>query len=238
MTSLENNRGPQRRLEGVIFDLDGVLVTTDTFHYRAWKELADELGLEFNEEVNHRLRGVSRQQSLQNIYDHNNRPLPDDKTFTAQCDRKNARYVELVKTMTPEHVLPGAVELLEALRAADIRCAVSSASKNTPLVLARTDLRKYFDAVVDGNDVSKSKPDPEGFLIAAGRLRLPPESCIAVEDAASGIEAIHNAGMIAVGIGRQAVGAEALFASVAELSVEGLRRVFAERSRGREQEQE
>jgi len=213
-------------LRGVIFDLDGVLVTTDSFHYQAWKELADELGLEFNEEVNHRLRGVSRQQSLRNIYEHNGRPLPDGETFDAQCGRKNARYVELVETMTPSDVLPGAIELLGALRSEGIRCAVASASKNTPLVLERTDLAKHFDAVADGNDIRRSKPDPEGFLLAVERLGLTPAHCIGIEDAASGVDAIHNAGMAAVGIGKQAAGAERTVASVAELTVEVLRDIF------------
>jgi len=216
----------RRELRGVIFDLDGVLVTTDAFHFRAWKELADELGLEFDEEVNHRLRGVSRQQSLRNIYDHNRRPLPDGEAFAEQCARKNARYVELVRTMTPADLLPGSLGLLDALRAEGVRCAVASASRNTPLVLALTGLGRYFDAVADGNDVSKSKPDPEGFLLAAERLGLAPDDCLGVEDAASGVEAIHSAGMAAVGVGPQAVGADATFASVADLTVGVLRDVF------------
>ena len=214
-------------LEGVIFDLDGVLVTTDRFHFLAWKELADELGLEFDENVNHHLRGVSRQQSLRNIYEHNKRRCPDEATFQQQCHRKNARYVELVKAMTGRDVLTGAVQLLQALREAHLRLAVASASKNTPLVLERTGLGGYFDAIADGNDVARSKPDPEGFLLAARRLGVPAANCIGVEDAASGIEAIHNAGMVAVGVGRQAAGADCIVGSVAELTVESLRRVHA-----------
>ncbi|MCY2928255.1 MAG: beta-phosphoglucomutase [Planctomycetota bacterium] len=225
--------GPQtqpardRALRGVIFDLDGVLVTTDEFHFRAWKELADELGLAFDREVNHTLRGVSRQQSLRNIYAHNRRALPPDEAFAAQCDRKNARYVELVGGMTPADVLAGSIRLLEALRAAGIRCAVASASKNTPLVLERTGLRKYFDAVADGNDTTRSKPDPEVFLAAAARLGLTPAQCLGVEDAAVGIEAIHNAGMPAAGIGEQARAAERVFASVGELTLGALNEIFA-----------
>ena len=131
--------GPQtqparsRAMRGVIFDLDGVLVTTDEFHYRGWKELADELGLAFDRQVNHALRGVSRQQSLRNIYAHNARAVPADDVFNAQCDRKNALYVELVGAMTPADVLPGSIALLEALRGAGVRLAVASASRNTPL---------------------------------------------------------------------------------------------------------
>ncbi|MCY2924292.1 MAG: HAD hydrolase-like protein, partial [Planctomycetota bacterium] len=109
----------------------------------------------------HTLRGVSRQQSLRNIYAHNARAVPADEVFNAQCDRKNARYVELVGTMAPGDVLPGSIALLEALRSAGVGLAVASASRNTPLVLERTALRKYFDAVADGNDTTRSKPDPE-----------------------------------------------------------------------------
>jgi beta-phosphoglucomutase len=217
----------ERAMRGVIFDLDGVLVTTDEFHYRGWKELADALGLAFDREVNHSLRGVSRQQSLRNIYAHNGRALPADDVFNAQCDRKNARYVELVGTMTPADVLAGSIELLEALRGAGVRCAVASASRNTPLVLERTGLRKYFDAVADGNDTSRSKPDPEVFLAAAQRLGLTAGECIGVEDAAVGVEAIHNAGMPAAGIGEQARAAERVFSSVGELSLQALEKIFA-----------
>jgi beta-phosphoglucomutase len=224
MTSSASSRATS--LRGVIFDLDGVLVTTDGFHYRAWKELADELGLAFDEKVNQRLRGVSRQQSLRNIYDHNRRPLPPDDVFRSHCERKNRRYVELVSGMTPADVLPGALPLLDALRAAGIRSAVASASRNTPLVLERTGLRPHVDAVADGNDTSRSKPDPEVFLVAVKRLGLEPADCLGVEDATAGIEAIHAAGMKAVGIGDQAEGAERVFGSVKEVTVRDLLDVF------------
>jgi len=213
-------------MQAVIFDLDGVLVTTDRFHYLAWKELADALGLDFSEEVNHRLRGVSRQESLRRIYEHNRRPLPSEAEFQGQCDRKNAQYVKLVESITPRDVLPGALTLLDDLRRAAVRLAVASASKNTPLVLERTALRPFFDAIADGHDIHRSKPDPEGFLLAAARLGLPPRRCLGVEDAASGIEAIHRAGMVAIGIGPQAAGADLIVDSVADLSVDCLREVF------------
>lgn len=213
-------------LRGVIFDLDGVLVTTDGFHYRAWKELADELGLAFDEKVNQRLRGVSRQESLRNIYDHNRWPLPSDEVFLAYCDRKNRRYVELVSGMTPADVLPGALRLLGELRAAGVRTAVASASRNTPLVLARTALRPHMDVVADGNDTTRSKPDPQVFQVALERMGLGPDVCVGVEDATAGIQAIHAAGMKAVGIGRHAVGAERTLGSVAELGLKDLLEVF------------
>jgi beta-phosphoglucomutase len=213
-------------LQGAIFDLDGVLVRTDRYHYQAWKELADSLGIPFDEEKNHRLRGVSREESLRRIY--GDRPLPPPDEFRAQCDRKNARYRELISGMTPGDVLPGAVELLGALRATGVGCAIASASKNCPLVLERTGLEAHADAVVDGTDVTESKPDPQGFLLAAERLDLAPMDCVGVEDAASGIEAIHRAGMPAVGIGPAASDAELVVDGVDELTVDALRGLFAD----------
>lgn len=218
--------GEKKPLAGVIFDLDGVLVTTDRFHFAAWKELADGLGMEFNETVNHRLRGVSRQQSLRNIYDHNKRELPEEGVFNEQCTSKNARYVELIKRMTPQDVLPGAVELLESLRKAGLKLAVASASKNSPLVLERTNLAGYFDAVSDGNNITYSKPHPEVFQKAAQMLGLPIDRCVGVEDATSGIESIHAAGMVAIGIGNQAVGADVTFGTVAQLTLDGVLKAY------------
>ncbi|MFP4052552.1 MAG: beta-phosphoglucomutase [Phycisphaerae bacterium] len=217
-----------RELQAVIFDLDGVLVKTDHFHYLAWKELADELGLAFDEEVNHQLRGVSRQESLRVIYRHNNAELPDKETFENLTTRKNEQYKKLVRGMTPEDVLPGSIELLEGLREAGIACALASASRNAPLVLERTGLGKYMDAVSDGSCVTKSKPDPQVFTVAAQRLRLLPWNCLGIEDAAAGIESIRRAGMVAVGIGDTADGADVTFGDVSQLSVEVLRRAFAE----------
>jgi len=215
---------PDVSLQAVIFDLDGVLVSTDHFHYTAWKSLADELGIPFDEEKNHQLRGVSRGDSLKIIY--GDRPLPDGKTFQEQCDRKNARYVELIKTMTPDDVLPGSVELLAALRAAGIKVGIASASKNTPTVLECTGLDEYVDAVADGNAITASKPDPEVFLVAAARLRVKPWNCIGVEDADAGIESILRAGMPALGVGSQAREGHRHVASIAETTVDFYREMF------------
>ncbi|MGC9454844.1 MAG: beta-phosphoglucomutase [Phycisphaerae bacterium] len=225
-TFTPGHRWRRQGLEGVIFDLDGVLVSTDRLHYQAWKELADELRLEFDEQVNHRLRGVSRDESLRLIYRHNGLEPPDDETLAEQCTRKNTRYRELVAAMTADDILPGAIELLTALRAEGIRTAVASASRNTPLVLERTGLAEYLDAVADGNCVRKGKPDGEGMIIAAQRMRVLPWACVGVEDAAGGIEAIHNAGMPAVGIGPQAAGADLQVSGVGELTVESLRKLY------------
>lgn len=228
MTSPDSNpSGPGkagRSLQAVVFDLDGVIVSTDHFHYTAWKKLADELGIPFDEEKNHQLRGVARGDSLKLIY--GDRPLPDDETFQKQCDKKNARYVELIKTMTPDDVLPGSVELLTALREAGIKVGIASASKNTPTVLECTGLGRYVDAVADGNAVTASKPDPEVFLVAAARLRVKPWNCIGVEDADAGIESILRAGMIALGVGSRAKGGHRHVTSVADTDVDYYRNMF------------
>jgi beta-phosphoglucomutase len=210
------------KLRGVVFDLDGVLVSTDVYHYRAWKRLADELGMAFSEEQNHLLRGVSREESLKIIYRLNNRPLPPAAEFKAQTSRKNAYYVDMVAGMTPAEVLPGGKELLLNLRAAGILCAIASSSKNTALVLARSGLAALADAVADGNDIARSKPDPQVFLVAARKLGVPPAECIGVEDAAAGIEAIKAAGMVAVGIGDAATGGAVTVPSVRDLSTKNL----------------
>ena len=219
-----------QRLEGVIFDLDGVLVSTDRFHYVAWKELADELSLPFDEEVNHQLRGVGRTDSLKRIYRHSNVPLPPADVLAAQCAKKNARYRELIGRMTPREILPGSVELLAALREARVRCALASASRNAGLVLERTGLAGCFDAVSDGTCLTASKPDPQGFLTAARRLRVLPWNCIGVEDADSGIEAIHRAGMVALGVGAQARGAEVQVDGLSQVTVGLLEDLFRRHS--------
>jgi beta-phosphoglucomutase len=221
---------PKPGLEAVVFDLDGVLVTTDVFHYRAWQMLADELGLRFDQEFNHQLRGVSRVESLKRIYRHNDRPLPPEDEFEAQMARKNARYVQLVGEMKPGDVLPGSLELLNALRSRGIRCAIASASKNTPKVLAVTELDKYVDGVADGNQATKSKPDPEVFLMAAHNVGCEPKNCIGVEDAAAGVEAIRRAGMVSVGIGASAAMADLVVDNVAQLTADRLESLFAEKS--------
>jgi len=212
-----------RKLSAVIFDLDGVLVNTDLYHYRAWKQLAGELRMTFSEEQNHLLRGVSREESLWIICRLNKRALPSAAEFKAQASRKNAYYVDMVADMTPSDVLPGGKELLQALRAAGIRCAIASSSKNTPLVLARTGLASLADAVADGSNITRSKPDPEVFLVAARKLGVPPGECIGVEDAPAGIEAIKAAAMVAVGVGPQVKDAALVVAAVTDLSVERLR---------------
>ncbi|MFB2119650.1 beta-phosphoglucomutase [Parapedobacter sp. 2B3] len=186
-----------------IFDLDGVLVDTATFHYQAWKRLANSLGFDFTWQQNEKLKGVSRQQSLEYLLDWGNVDLPSTEKQRLAA-RKNDWYLELVAGMTHWDVLPGAFRLLRAAQAKGIRTALGSASKNAQLILAHTRTAECFDAVIDGNSVSRSKPHPEVFLNAARALDVPVSDCLVFEDAQAGIEAAIAAGMQVVGIGHPA----------------------------------
>jgi beta-phosphoglucomutase len=192
-------------MKGVIFDLDGVLVSTDEFHYRGWARLATEEGIPFTREDNHRQRGVSRMESLEILLKKSPKSYSGEQKLE-MATRKNAYYVECLQNLTLADTLPGAREILVALRAAGIKLAVGSSSRNTPLIMEKTDLCRYFDAVADGNDITRSKPDPEVFLLAARRLGLPPEECVVVEDAEAGVEAARRAGMRVVGVGPAELG--------------------------------
>lgn len=185
-----------------IFDLDGVLVDTAKYHYQAWAELARELGFEFPPEAGEATRGVSRMQSLEIVLragGMGDRFTPEERLRLAE--RKNARYLERVARMTPGEVLPGAAAFLEELRTRGIKRVLGSASKNAGTILDRCDLRRLFDAVIDGTLVSRAKPDPEVFLLGAEAVGAAPAECIVFEDAAAGIEAAMRAGMRSVGVG-------------------------------------
>ena len=183
-----------------IFDLDGVIVDTAVYHFKAWKRLADELGINFTEHDNERLKGVSRVRSLEIILE-----LGDvTKTEAEQQElatRKNTWYVEMINRMTPAEILPGAKEFLESCRATGIKTALGSASKNSATILDKINMAYLFDAIVDGNHVSKAKPDPEVFLKGAEALGVSPAECVVFEDAIAGVEAAINGGMKVVGIG-------------------------------------
>lgn len=181
--------------EAVIFDLDGVLVHTDRFHYLAWKQLSDEKGIYFDEEINQRLRGVSREQSLEIILERYGGPALTPEEKKQMTDKKNEIYRSFLGQMTPADVADDVRTTLLALRKADFRLAVGSSSKNTRFILDKTDLAGYFDAVSDGTMIRRTKPDPEVFLLAAELLAIRPEKCLVVEDAAAGIEAGKRAGM-------------------------------------------
>ena len=194
------------KIKGVIFDLDGVLVSTDEFHYQGWARLAVDEGIPFTREDNHRQRGVSRMESLEVLLENGDETYTDEQKLE-MATRKNGYYVEFLQDLTPADALPGAREILAALRKAGVKLAVGSSSRNTPLIMEKVDICGFFDAVADGNDITRSKPDPEVFLLAAERLGLKPEECVVVEDAEAGVEAARRGGMRVVGVGPAELGA-------------------------------
>jgi beta-phosphoglucomutase len=183
-----------------IFDLDGVIVDTAKYHFLAWKKLTDKLDIHFTEEDNERLKGVSRMASLDIILEIGHRTL-DEKLKLEYATLKNKWYVDYISKMTPAEILPGSVDFILELRKENIRIAIGSASKNTPLILERVGIKDLFDAVSDGNIISKAKPDPEVFLKAADMVGVKPADCVVFEDAVAGVQAALNAGMICIGIG-------------------------------------
>lgn len=190
-------------IKAIIFDLDGVLVSTDELHYRAWKALAGRLGVPFDRAKNDRCRGISRMASLDIV-------LEDAPTAYTQAEReafaaeKNETYRAMLASLTPADTLEGVLPTLAELRRRGYRLALASVSKNAPLILERTGLDRYLDAVADGNCITRSKPDPEVFLRAAEKLGMACESCAAMDDALAGIEAGRAAGMLTIGFGDSA----------------------------------
>ncbi|WP_454801937.1 beta-phosphoglucomutase [Mucilaginibacter phyllosphaerae] len=188
-------------IKACIFDLDGVIVDTAVYHYKAWKRLANEMGFDFTEQQNEQLKGVSRMASLDLILGWGNitHKTPEEKEHLA--GQKNEWYTQMISQMTPAEILPGAREFVQSCRDAGLKTAIGSASKNTPTILNKLQLTSLFDAVIDGNSVSKPKPDPEVFLKGAGAVGIAPAACVVFEDAIAGIEAAINGGMKAIGIG-------------------------------------
>lgn len=187
-------------IKGIIFDLDGVLLSTDQFHYLAWKEIADKFSIPFSYEINDRLRGVSRMDSLEIILSYSKETFSDAEK-EEMADEKNSIYRTFLQKMTSKDVDNKVRDILTKLKNEGYKLAVGSSSKNTNLILEKTDLLKYFDAVSDGNNISKSKPDPEVFLKASEFINLKPSECAVVEDAVSGIDAGNSGGFITFGIG-------------------------------------
>lgn len=188
-------------MKGVIFDLDGVLVSTDELHYKAWKRLAQELGIiNFTKEDNEKQRGVSRMESLEIVLNKGAVRYTEEEK-KALAERKNTYYKEFLQELTNQSVLPGVFEKLELLHDKGILIGVGSASKNTPAILEKTGLAAYVDKVSCGLDITRSKPDPEVFLVAARKLGLPNGQCLVVEDSSAGIVAAKAAGMKSLGVG-------------------------------------
>ena len=190
-----------KNIKGVIFDLDGVLVFTDKFHYQAWKALADRIGAEFTEKDNDRLRGVSRMESLEIVLEKYPGPIFTFDEKLALAEEKNSLCRQLLSQMGKEDVTAEVRDTLQTLRERGYRLAIGSSSKNTKYILERTGLSVYFDAVSDGTNIINSKPDPEVFLKAAAFLGLVPEDCLVIEDAHAGIQAAKAGGMTAAAIG-------------------------------------
>lgn len=208
---------------GAIFDLDGVLVDTAKYHYLAWKQLADQLNIPFTKEDNEQLKGISRVKSLEILLALGNRNYTENehKRFMEQ---KNETYVRYISHMDETEILPGVVKLLNQLKRVQIKIALGSASKNSELILKNTKLKNYFDAIVDGNDVSKAKPDPEVFLLGAKKMGVPVNQCMVFEDAKAGIDAAKQAGMLAIGVGKQEnlSNADIIIKNLEEIDLSGL----------------
>lgn len=195
---------------GFIFDLDGVIVDTAKYHYLAWKKLANELGFEFTIEQNELFKGVSRKRCLEILLE-----IGDIKATQEQFDawmvEKNEDYLVYIDKMDESEILPDVLKILKFLKENNIPIALGSASKNAKPILEKVKLLGYFDFIVDGNSVTKAKPDPEVFLIAAKNMNIKPENCIVFEDAVAGIEAANNAKMTSIGIGEEKILKEANF---------------------------
>lgn len=204
-------------MKAFIFDLDGVIVFTDKFHYQAWKEMADEMGIYFDKEINNRLRGVSRAKSLEIILErYEGRKLSPEKKAELM-EQKNQSYRRLLASMTAADVEDAVRETLAVLRKKGYKLALGSSSKNARFILERVKLTEAFDAISDGNNITHSKPDPEVFIKAAEFLDVNPQECYVVEDACAGIDAAKAAGMTAVGMG-DAAGYEKADARIREFS--------------------
>jgi beta-phosphoglucomutase len=193
------------KIKACIFDLDGVICDTAKFHFRAWRRLANELGFDFTEEDNEKLKGVSRTESLKLILKWGKMVENDDEMLEAMADKKNTWYLEFISHMTPHEILPGVQGFLDDLKKKKIKIALGSASKNAVVILERLNLIPYFDVIIDGNKTTKSKPDPEVFLMGAAALGLKPNECIVFEDAEKGVDAALAGKFYTVGVGNHDV---------------------------------
>ncbi|WP_142785131.1 beta-phosphoglucomutase [Changchengzhania lutea] len=196
--------------KGFIFDLDGVIVDTAKYHFLAWKALANSIGIDFSHQQNEQLKGVSREQSLIKILAWGNKKLSQDE-FLSLMAKKNEAYLEYISNMDDSEILPAVNETLKYLANQRQPIALGSASKNSKQILKKVNLLEKFDAIVDGNNVTKAKPDPEVFLKAAQAINVLPEDCVVFEDSVAGIQAANTAHMISIGIGEASVLNEADF---------------------------
>jgi beta-phosphoglucomutase len=206
-----------------LFDLDGVIVDTAVYHFQAWRRLANELGFDFTEHQNEQLKGISRMESLELILNWGNVSLSEEEKIE-WATRKNAWYLELVLQMTPNEVLKGVPEFLKSLRSNGIKIALGSASKNSRLILEKIKMIEYFDVIIDGNNITKGKPDPQVFLMGAEATNCKPEECVVFEDALAGVQAGKAGGMKVIGVGDATILTEADFviSGFEEMSIDRL----------------
>ncbi|NLM61606.1 MAG: beta-phosphoglucomutase [Clostridiales bacterium] len=211
------------RFKAFLFDLDGVICDTAKYHYLAWKRLADMLGIPFDEKANEAFKGVSRMRCMELLLEFGNRTA-DDEEKVRLADMKNEWYVEYLHDLDRSELLPGALEVLEECRRRGIKTAICSASKNAPLILSRLEITDYFDAVIDGNKVTKAKPDPEVFLLGAKELGVEPAECVIFEDSLAGVQAGISENIFVVGIGKpeNLPGADIVVENLSYLDVDSL----------------
>ena len=212
---------------GFIFDLDGVIVDTAKYHFLAWRNLANSLNIDFTEAQNEQLKGVSRIKSLEKILSWGNIQITEDK-FIALMAQKNQEYLSFVNKMDASEILPDVPKIMDFLVANEVPIALGSASKNAISILRKIDMYELFDAIVDGNAVSKAKPDPEVFLRAADQLGVRPENSVVFEDSVAGVQAANRAGMLSIGIGSQEVLHEAdyVFKDFTEISLDFINQIL------------
>ncbi|MCQ2958949.1 MAG: beta-phosphoglucomutase [Bacteroidales bacterium] len=211
-------------IKACIFDMDGVLVSTEIYHFKAWKRLTETLGFSIDEKFNENLKGVSRSVCIDLILKHGGlEKTQEEKDVLAA--QKNEWFLEYVNTeITPSNVYPGVINFLETLKQKGYKTAIGSASKNAPLLVEKLGIKKYFDAIVDGNMITKAKPNPEVFLKGAELIGVNPQNCVVFEDAISGVEAAKNGGMFCIGVGSAEILKKADFCinSFTQMSLERL----------------
>lgn len=218
------------KIKGFIFDLDGVIVDTAKYHFLAWRNLANTLGIDFTEKENEQLKGVSRVRSLEKILAWGNKTISEDE-FKRLMAEKNDDYLDYINKMDASELLPKVEKTLQYLKDANQGVALGSASKNARHIIDKVNVTSFFDAIVDGNDVTKAKPDPEVFLIGAGLLNIKPEDCIVFEDSVAGVQAANIANMISIGIGSKDILHEAdyVFKDFTEMSLAFLEDIIIEK---------
>lgn len=200
------------KYKAIIFDLDGVVVSTDNCHYEAWKQLADEEGIYFDRTINERLRGVSRMESLEIVLEKAEKDYTDAEKLE-MAERKNGYYKEKIKLLDSSAILDGALEFINKAKSLGVKVAIGSSSKNTIAILEQVGCKEIFDAIADGNDIKNSKPAPDVFLVAAERIGIDPAECMVAEDADAGVEAALAAGMDVLAVGYASANPKATYSA-------------------------